>query len=293
VDYLDKRSTLESKTLHHDVLNRIEDRLIQAGLVTDLSGAVSRAESSAEAIRAAIGHRPYLRAEGFGVVEDYRRILAISEKFNDVASFIIRSGQETMKRSPEYKQLEELITAAKDAADKVQDRNQKALQRDKAKTMQRQLEDLAKPQLTQLDQWLLDGIRLWINTFMPNRINFRIYPFEHCPSFHVLCNLKRDCFVDADLEHVLYGYGNRPNVPLAVFGLVTSLPATSGPGFDPMREFETDVELPGPVVFEKAFRAMFGAMEGIEAFVRYSRYPNVTVHPIAVYRSFPVNEPAG
>lgn len=293
VDYLDKRSTLESKTLHHDVLNRIEERLIQAGLVTDLSEAVNPSESSAETIRDAIGNRPYLRAEGHSVVEDYRRIVAISEKFNELVAFIARSGQEAIKQSPEYKQLEDLIAAAREAANTVQDRNQKAVQRDKAKTIQRQIEDLAKPQLTNVDQWLLDGIRLWINTFMPNRINFRIYPFPNCPSFQVMCNLKRDCFVDSDLEHLLYGYGNRPNVPLAVFGLVTSLPADSVPGFDPMKEFETDVRLPERVAFEKAFRAIFGGMEGIEAIVRYSRYPNVTVHPIAVYRSFPVGERPG
>jgi hypothetical protein len=53
-----------------------------------------------------------------------------------------------------------------------------------------------------------------------------------------------------------------------------------------MREFELSAALPERVAFDKAFRGMFGAMEGLESFVRYSRYPNVTVHPIAVYRSF-------
>jgi hypothetical protein len=53
-----------------------------------------------------------------------------------------------------------------------------------------------------------------------------------------------------------------------------------------MKEFESDTALPEHIAFEKAFRAMFGAMEGMESFVRYSRYPNVTVHPVAVYRSF-------
>ena len=37
VDYLEKRSTLESRTLHHDVLNRVELHLADSGLVTDLS----------------------------------------------------------------------------------------------------------------------------------------------------------------------------------------------------------------------------------------------------------------
>jgi hypothetical protein len=293
VDYLDKRSTLQSKTLHHDVLNRVEQRLEEVGLVTDLAEAVNSDESSADKIRHAIAHRPYLRAEGSSVLEDYRRILTISEKFNDLVGFIGKSGQQAVKQSPEFKQLEQLVAAAREAADKMTDRNQKSVQRGKAKAAQRQLEDLAKPKLGTVDQWILDGIRLWINTFMPNRINFRIYPFASCPSFHVLCNLKRDCFVDSDLEHLLYGYGNRPNVRLAVFGLITSLPQEGESTFDPMREFETNTPLPERVAFEKAFRAMFGGMEGLESFVRYSRYPNVTVHPIAVYRSFSVGENAG
>ena len=89
-----------------------------------------------------------------------------------------------------------------------------------------------------------------------------------------------------DLEHLVYGYGNRPNVPLTVFGLITSVPQPDESTFDPMKEFEMTVPLAERVAFEKSFRAVFGAMDGLESFVRYSRYPNVTVHPIAVYRSF-------
>jgi hypothetical protein len=290
VDYQQKRSTLQSRTLHHDVLNRVERGLEEAGLITDLSTRVSGDESSPQKIRAVIGKRPYLRAEGASVLEDYRRILSISEKFNDILTLIEKAIQEGVKKSPQYVKIQELVAAANEAAEAVSDRNQKATQRAKAKEMQRQLDALSKPPLSnRIDEWLLNGMRLWINTFMPSRINFRIYPFANCPSFQVLCNLKRECFVDADLEHLLYGYGNRPNVPLAVFGLITSIPDESGPTFDPMKEFETNPELSERAAFEKGFRGVFAGMEGMEAFARYSRYPNVTVHPIAVYRSFPAD----
>jgi hypothetical protein len=107
--------------------------------------------------------------------------------------------------------------------------------------------------------------------------------FPECTSFQVLCNLKRECFIDSDLEHLLYGYGNRPNVKLAVFGLITSIPAIGGSTFDPLREFSERTNLSPEEAFEHAFRAVFGAMDGLEAFVRYSRYPNITVHPLAVW----------
>ena len=288
VDYLQKRSTLQSKTLHHDVLNRIEVRLDAAKLVTDLSNVEPSVQSSPEKIRAALGDRPYLRAEGWSVIEDYRRILAISSRFNEVVGFVVKAGQESAKKSPEYHQLQDLITDAKAAADKITDRNQKAVKKADLKELQVQLEAMTRTQLETVDQWLIEGMRVWIETFMPSRINFRIYPFPECPSFQVLCNLKRECFVDSDLEHLLYGYGNRPNVPLAVFGLITSLPPHGDLPFDPMSEFKQGGELSPQEVFESAFRGVFIGMEGLESFVRYSRYPNVTIHPIAVYRSFAV-----
>jgi hypothetical protein len=288
VDYLQKRSTLQSKTLHHDVLNRVEERLVAAKLVTDLSALEPSNQSSPEEVRAALGDRPYLRAEGWSVIEDYRRILAISSRFNEVVGFVAKAGQETAKKSPEYQQLQEFIAKAKAEADQISDRNQKAAKRAELKEIQTQLENMTKAELGTVDQWLIDGMRVFIETFMSNRINFRIYPFPDCPSFQVLCNLKRECFVDSDLEHLLYGYGNRPNVPLAVFGLITSLPPQGDPPFDPMSEFHQRVELSPQEIFESAFRGVFIGMEGLESFVRYSRYPNVTIHPIAVYRSFVV-----
>jgi hypothetical protein len=45
-------------------------------------------------------------------------------------------------------------------------------------------------------------------------------------------------------------------------------------------------ELSESMALEKGFRGVFIGLEGMEVLVRYSRYPNVTVHPIAVYRSF-------
>ena len=197
-----------------------------------------------------------------------------------------QAAQNRLKKSPEYRQLQETIASARKDADGIADRNKKVAAKAKVSTLQKQIEAMLTPNVSKIDQWLLDGIQLWINTFMATRINFRIYPFESCPSFQVLCNLKRECFVDQDLEHLLYGYGSRPSVPLSVFGLITALPPKDGVLFDPLKEFETAGALPERVAFEKAFRAMFGAMDELEAFVRFFRYPNVTVHPIAVYRTF-------
>jgi hypothetical protein len=287
VDYLQKKSTLKSRTLHHDLLNRVEARLQGGGLVSDLSEMDHLVASAAE-IRAAIGERPYLRAEGSSVIEDYRRILAISEKFNDILNFLTKAAQETARKTPAFLELQQLIDAAEASAEQEKDRNQRAIKKSQAKQMRQKAEELLHPQFGGVDEWLIDGMRLFINTFMASRINFRIYPFPQCPSFQVLCNLKRDCFVDSDLEHLLYGYGSRPNVPLSVFGLITSLPPEVPTSFDPLAEFQADPALAQTAAFEQGFRGVFAGMEGFEAQVRFARFPNVTVHPIAVYRSFEV-----
>jgi hypothetical protein len=71
-----------------------------------------------------------------------------------------------------------------------------------------------------------------------------------------------------------------------VLGLITSLPPKDDDDFDPMREFEVDTDLADRVAFERGLRALFSGMDGLESFVRFSRYPNIILHPIAVYRDF-------
>jgi hypothetical protein len=251
-----------------------------------LGAAVAAAQTSPDAIRDAIGDRPYLMAGGTSVLEDYRQILARIESFNSIVALISRAGQETLKQSTEYRDLEGMLAAEKARVSAIKDRNARTIQKATVDATEAKLKALVKTPPPGIDPWLVDGIKLWINTYGPSRLHLRIYPFLNCPSFHVLCNLKRDCFVDADLEHLLYGFGHRPNVPLEVFGVITSMPTKEEPSFDPLREFEETESLGEREEFEKAFRGVFRGMDGMEAFMRFSRYPIVTVHPIAVYRSF-------
>lgn len=283
----------ELKVLHHDLLEKVEERLSKVGLLSDLAVFSPNPTSDVNEIHDFIGKSAYLKVEGKSVIEDYRRISAISEKFNELSKFISRSAIESIKKSPEYLEIKAQFEQAQSEVQAISDRNERSRQKQSLKLLEQKLENMLKSDLGVVDQWILDGMQLWIKTFMPTRINFRIYPYEDFPSFQVICNLKSDCFIDQDLQHLLYGYGHRPNVPLTVTGLITSMPPLGGYNFDPLIEFENneqnfeieESEEENRKVFEKAFRKVFSAMEGIEDFVRYSRYPNVTVHPIAVYRN--------
>lgn len=277
-------STIESKLFHHNLLNAVEEQLNKLELIADLGQIVKHDVKSPDDIRAAIGDKPYIIASGWSVIEDYNHILSITKEFNNVTEFISKCGTEAAKKTPEYLKIQRQIEEKKQKIKTITDRNLKALEQTKLKSAENLIENMLKPKITPVEKWQLEGIQRFIEVFLPNRINFRIYPFDDCPSFQVICNLKHECFVDQDLEHLLYGYGDRPNIPLAVFGLITSIPSEVGNIFDPMKEFEDEKELDAKVAFEKAFRSVFGAMDEFSDFVRYSRYPNITVHPLAVFR---------
>lgn len=127
-----------------------------------------------------------------------------------------------------------------------------------------------------------------MSVFNAGQIHLRVYPFESTPQFQIFANLKRSAFTDEDPAHSIFAYGARPNVKLTVFGLVTSAPAKEGPSFNPMQEFTaTDGEQREesvPVSVEKGFRSAFDGLEGFEALMRYQRWPNIAIYPIAVFR---------
>jgi hypothetical protein len=188
-----KHSIFETKKLHHDILNRIETQLTQAELVVDLTSSLEKDENSADRIREVIGDKPYVKAQGWSVIEDYQRIMSITSRLNEIIGFISQSQIHGIKQNSEFVELQAQIETKRQEIKQIKDRNQKTLETTKLKALESQVEKaLASATTTSgLEQWLLDGIKQWIDTFMPDRINFRIYPFENIPSFQVLCNLKR------------------------------------------------------------------------------------------------------
>jgi len=285
LDRGERRTVLQTRVIHHDLLNRLEHHLEQAGLLVDLNQALPGETSSPDDIRKPMESAPYVRATGWSVIEDYKRIGEISQRFNDLIEFVARSARQNAKKTPQYAELEASLAEQRRSTKAIKDPTKRALAKAALAKLEESIGALANVGPSKVDEWVINGMLLWISTFIPQRINFRVYPFPGCPSFQVMCNLKRGSFVDQDLEHVLYAYGVRPDIRLTVVGLVTSIPPRSGHPFDPLAEFAHEDQLSNEARFEKAFRGVFRAMEGFEVFVRYSRYPNVTVHPIAVYRN--------
>lgn len=265
----EKSSELISKVLHHDLLVRIEEALFQQGFAVDINNEIDNNSASVEIIRSKFSNKAYIRAEGWAVIEDYVRLKRIADNFNNITEYIKKCT----------------ISSNSELADKIREikENQK-LSKKRREELLKDIDNLTG--LGSVPEWHINGMKLFIDTFMPCRINFRVYPFESVPDFQVIANLKRDSFVDTDLENIIFAHNTQPNIKLTIFGLITSIPNKPQETiFDPLSEFDIQTDYDSDQKsFEKAFRNMFGAMGEFDKFVRYSRYPNITVYPIAVYR---------
>ena len=284
----EKTSIMESRVLHHNLLSRLEEELKDSGLLLDIN-ATFKDDQTLEKIQSSLGEVPYIRVEGQAVIEDYDRVKNILDRFNTIVEFFNKSKIETIKKSDGYKELESSINMINAEVENKNNRDAKARGKAQIKHSRGVLEEFINQQAKQdkLEQWMVEGLQLIIDPFLKGRIDLRIYPFGSSQQTWILCNLKRECFLDADLENIIFHYGTVPNVKLTLLGLITSQPSPDEGVFDPMEEFE-NINISDAVQFEKAFRAVFPAMRGLESFARFSRYPGVTAYPIAVYRSIKV-----
>jgi len=256
----EKISVLETKVLHHDILTRIEGNLAELGMLVDLKKVLSPDTKDPDEIHWAVQEFSYIKVEGWGCFEDYGRLKNIMSNFNELRKFIFKCSFKDVCSSED--ELKKLVKNEM-KSEKVPD-------------------------------WLIEGMELWINIFMKERLNLRIFPFVDCPDVQVIGNLKQECFVD-DLNHIIYSYGSKPNKNLTVFGIITSLPEENGNKFDVYEDLDSEDtginddeasdDLENKAQFEKSFRALFPAKDGLESLSTFHKFPRIILNPIAVYRS--------
>ena len=285
----EKSTLLETRILHHDLFTKIENLLFSNNLALDISKSISIKDLESGTAHLKLKEAYYIRSTGWAVIEDYNRIKNIALKFNKISEFIARCAVSEIEVSQEYQKLQEQLNLVQVQIKSENNRNKRTILQKKLDQTKIQLENYLREitGLGSVPEWLIEGMSEFIDIFMKGNINLRIYPFEEFPSFSIISNLKKECFVDSDLDNLIFAYGINPNVKLSVFGLITSIPDKSGTKFDYMSEFEdiqSESSNDDQKAFEKGFRNMFKAFEGFDNMVRYSRYPNITIYPIAVYR---------
>lgn len=227
-----------------------------------------------------------IKVRGRSVIEDYERIKAIGTAFPDVAKLINKSAESALLESPAYTELKEQLDATTRELKSIKDRNARSRDEAKVKMMKERLSALvaATTKVGIVEPWILEGMKTWIDTFLPGIINLRVCSNPDRPDEHVFGHLKKRCFEDSDTASFHFTYGSFPTEDLTMIGIVTSVPEEDGETFRPLAEFEKG-ELADYESVEHAFRGLFRGFDGLEQMIRTCRFPRVLVHPLTVYRS--------
>lgn len=286
----EKQIRTEKIEIYHELLNQIEQELNERKLLTDINKSFENFEGSFNDFMDATPDLNYIKARGWSQFEDFERFKNIFSNFNEIQRLIFSSG---LLESPEIKNLQSQIKDAKKRVELL-DRNQKAKELSKLKSIEKQFDEKLK-EVTDIhvfDDDFINRVKIFLDTFSPNRLNFRLLPLEDFSEFQILANLKEKYLVDSNFESIIYTYGTRPNIKLSVIGIITSCPRQDDNRVAPNDEFlmYNDCELDETKGFEKAFRNVFSSFEEFEKFFFVPSFPKLSISPIAIYREIMINK---
>ncbi len=172
----EKESDKETIKPHHALLQELEQELSASGYLLDLAelkeGVTLKDGETREILKNAL----CVKCTGRIVVEDYERIKSIGQDFPDIVKLINRSHADSLKNTQEYQDIEHQISEIESAGG---GKNSKAMKKKKVKELRKSLETLVESSsaVDIVPQWILDGLKTWIDAFLPNITNIRVYPF--------------------------------------------------------------------------------------------------------------------
>lgn len=279
----------EKIELYHELLNEIEAKLTEMSLLTNINTSLIDKKTFNGFIEA-VPSMTYIKSNGWGQFEDFQRFKRILTNFNDVQRLIFESQ---VLNNPEITQLREQLKDAKKSANQLKDKNAKSKEVQRLKLIEKNFDNALSMQtdIALLDEGFIDKVKIFLDTFSPNRLNFRLLPFDQFYEFQILSNLKEKYIIDGDFESIIYTYGSRPNIKLTIFGIVSSCPPKEENRVDPNSEFilYNDGEMTPEQIFDKAFRNVFTSFEAFEKFFFVPTHPKIAVTPIAIYREIQSN----
>ncbi|SMD37010.1 hypothetical protein SAMN04488029_3189 [Reichenbachiella faecimaris] len=275
----------EKIELYHEMLNTIEHDLLEKNLLTPINQTFDNWKGSFNDFMDEIPNFNYIKATGWASFEDFERFKRILSNFNEIQRLIFTSQ---LLETPEYRSLQDQIEQAKKTANQNSDRNLKAKDLNKIKALEKKIDDILKEQssIHLFDEDWVERVRTFLDTFSPERLNFRLLPLDHFGDFQILSNLKAKFMLDGNFENTIFTYGSRPNIKLSVIGIITSCPRKDDPRVHPSDEYlaYSDDELSDEGQFDKAFRRVFDSFEAFEKFFFVPSFPKIAISPIAIYR---------
>lgn len=291
---LESQALKETRVSHHEIYNELENDLFKEGYTAEIGVDVTKEDVDSGEATKIFESALCIKTEGYVVLEDYERITRIADNYEDIIGFINNSVKSNLYENPEYKGLIDQLDVMKEDIRKMKNGNVKTKKKQELSEFEEKLSVLSDSgQVGSVEQWIIDGLKTWVQVFLPDVFNVRVYPFEDSESFHVMSNVKRKFFLDDNTESVHYLFGSKPTIKVTMLGVITSIPQKDGDSFDPMKEFdEVDLDKDGNEAqsVEHGFRGVFRGFDGLEEMIRTCRYPRIMVQPIAIYRSIKPNE---
>lgn len=287
---IDKAASKETIKPHHALLKEMEEALDTNGYLVDLTTPDATKSFRDPVLRAQLKETFCIKVRGRAVIEDYERIKGIAVAFPEVVKLINKSTESALLSSREYIELNTQVEEARTAIKEIKDRNARSSKEQRLKKAKEKLSALiaTATKINVVEQWILDGMKTWIDAFLPGIVNLRVYPCVERSDEHVFGHLKKSCFEDVDASSFHFTYGSFPTEDLTLVGIVTSVPSQEGEQFKPLGEFEK-TELADHESVERGFRGVFRGFDGIEQMIRTCRFPRVLVYPLTVYRSVAPN----
>ncbi|WP_404418316.1 hypothetical protein [Marinospirillum sp.] len=251
---------------HHALLQELETELLASGYLFNLDDSTELNSLKDPSLRVSLKNALCIKCTGRIVIEDYERMKKIGHDFPDIVNLINRSHEDTLKNNPEYLLIENQIKKLEGAPG---DRNRKAAAKQKAKELRAGLDSLVSSSraVEMVPQWILDGMKTWIDAFLPKITNIRVYPSGGKIDEHIFGHLDAKNFTISDPTAFHFTYGSFPTEEFTMLGIITSVPSEDDDPFIPLAEFDKD-ELADHESVERAFRGMFRGFDGIEAMVR-------------------------
>ncbi|MEO2082275.1 MAG: hypothetical protein ABGW88_02135 [Leeuwenhoekiella sp.] len=267
--------------LYHELLNEVENKLTKKEILKDLNSSFGQDAKTFDDFMEIIPDFTFIKASGWSTFEDFERFKKIMSNFNEVQRLIYTSQ---LENNPEIIALKKEINDLKKGLQKSNNHKELAKLKAYEKKFDQAIEELSDAKL--LDETFIERIKTFLDTFTPNRLNFRLAPLDDFPDFQILANLKSKYLVNGDFENVIYTYGTRPNIKLSIFGVITSCPQKEDKRVNLNDEYleYSDDQLSEVEVYDKVFRNVFSSFEDFEKFFFVPSYPKIAISPIGIYR---------
>ncbi len=264
----------ENKLLYDHMYNRFEARLaptlVQADLVSPDNYGTLLSDTFA------------IKVTGPVEIEDFNRMTALFDKFNDLGEAIAYAFTIT----PEAASTRDTLSQSIDA---IQDRNQRA----KAKEAVRHQSDpkkLAREMGLSQDPKLLSNLKLWSQLFAQDLFFVSIVPPANKGSvvFRAILNTK---WLRVQPNQLRALYGIYPQCQWTLVGQVTHVPglATSVSDSPKQDQIAQPPSNPPKFTMRDSYRNMFKSSSEFEKmFLESNERVEVIVFPLALYREYKV-----